>query len=331
MSLKTLILTDADVGAAFDWAAAIAALRDAYGVDVTDAQFPPRSMARGQGLWLRTLSGVMPGQKYLGAKMIAASPRNACASYLIPLFDGATMALEALMDAASITGLRTAATSALAARELLDKPQPRVAVIGSGFEARTHLEALAHSGPIGAVEVFSPRESSRAAFCAALADKGVAVTAAHSAQAAVQSADLVICAARSRDESPTLRGAWLRPGMTVVSIGSTLPEQRELDPEAIERADLIVADMVEEVAHDTGDMIAASAAGVAFADKLASLSAVVSGARPGRTSPDQIMLYKSVGAAIQDLTVAAMCVERARALGLGTEIPAPIQPVNKGK
>lgn len=331
MSLKTLILTDADVRAAFDWSAAIAALRDAYAVEVSDAQFPPRSMARGDGLWLRTLSGVMPGQKYLGAKMVAASPRNTCASYLVPLFDGATMALDALMDAASITGLRTAATSALAARQLLLAAEPRVAVIGSGFEAYTHLEALAQSGPIGAVEVFSPRETSRAAFCAAMAGKGIAVTQAESAEAAVANADLVICAARSRDESPTLRGAWLRPGMTVVSIGSTLPEQRELDPEAIARADLIVADMVEEVAHDTGDMIAATAAGVAFADKLASLSAVVSGTRPGRTSPDQIMLYKSVGAALQDLTVAAMCVERARDLGIGTEIPAPIQPVDKGK
>lgn len=331
MSLKTLILTDAEVLAAFDWSAAIAALRDAYAAEVTDAQFPPRSMARGQGVWLRTLSGVMPGQTYVGAKMIAASPRNGCASYLVPLFDGATMALEALMDAASITGLRTAATSALAARQLLLAAQPRIAVIGSGFEARTHLEALAQSGAIGPVEVFSPRESSRAAFCAAMADKGVAVTAAPSAEAAVAKADLVICAARSRDESPTLRGAWLRPGMTVISIGSTLPEQRELDPEAIARADLIVADMVEEVAHDTGDMIAATAAGVTFADKLTSLSSVVSGAHPGRSSPDQIMLYKSVGAAIQDLTVAAMCVERARALGLGTEIPAPLQPVDKGK
>lgn len=331
MSQKTLILSDSDVRAAFDWSSAIVALRDAYAVEVSDAQFPPRSMARGQGVWLRTLSGVMPGQKYLGAKMIAASPRNACASYLVPLFDGATMALEALMDAASITGLRTAATSALAARQLLLAAGPRVAVIGSGFEARTHLEALAQSGPIDAVEVFSPRETSRAAFCAAMAEKGIAVTQAESAEAAVANAHLVICAARSHDESPTLRGAWLRPGMTVVSIGSTLPEQRELDPEAIARADLIVADMVEEVAHDTGDMIAATAAAVPFDDKLASLSAVVSGAHPGRTSSDQIMLYKSVGAAIQDLTVAALCVERARELGIGTEIPAPIHPVDKGK
>lgn len=331
MSLKTLILTDAEVRAAFEWRAAIGALRAAYSAQVTDAQFPPRSMARGKGVWLRTLSGVMPGQMYLGAKMIAASPRTAFASYLIPLFDGETMALDALMDAASITGLRTASTSALAARELLGQKCPRVAVIGSGFEARTHLEALAQSGPLGGIQVFSPRESSRAAFCAAMAEKGISVIPAETAQAAAASADLVICAARSRDESPTFRGAWLRPGMTVVSIGSTLPEQRELDPEAIARAELIVADMVEEVAHDTGDMIEARKAGVVFDGKLASLASVVSRVHPGRTSPDQIMLYKSVGAAIQDLTVAAMCVERARTLGIGTAIPAPIQPVDKGK
>ena len=110
-----------------------------------------------------------------------------------------------------------------------------------------------------------------------------------------------------------------------------MPEQRELDPVAIERADLIVADMVDEVAHDTGDMIEAARAGVAFADKLVSLEAVVSGAHPGRTAPDQIVLYKSVGAAIQDLAVAIMCMERARAAGIGTVIPAPISPVDKSK
>jgi ornithine cyclodeaminase/alanine dehydrogenase len=206
-----------------------------------------------------------------------------------------------------------------------------VAVIGSGFEARTHLEAMARSGPLGEVVVYSPRETSRAAFCAAMAEKGIVAVPADSAQAAVASAELVICAARSRDESPTMLGAWLRPGMTVISIGSTLPEQRELDPEAIARTDLIVADMVDEVAHDTGDMIAAGQANVDFLTKLVSLGDVVSGVHPGRTSPDQIMLYKSVGAAIQDLAVASLCADRARAAGLGTTIPAPIIPVNKGK
>lgn len=328
---NTLLLSDADVRAAFDWGAAVDALGQAYGAAAGEAQFPPRSMARGDGLWLRTLTGVMPGQKVIGAKMIVASMKARAASYLIPLFDGETMELTALMDGASVTGLRTAATSALAARRLCLSPAPGVAVIGSGFEARTHLEAMARSGPLGEVSVYSPRESSRAAFCGAMAEKGIAVKQVDSAQAAIAGAELVICAARSRDESPTMLGAWLRPGMTVVSIGSTLPEQRELDPEAIARADLIVADMVEEVAHDTGDMIAADAAGVKFNAKLVSLSDVISGTHPGRTSPDQIMLYKSVGAAIQDLAVASLCAERARAAGLGTSIPAPIVPVDKSK
>lgn len=329
--LETLLLSDDDVCAAFDWASAVEALAVAYGATADDAMFPPRSMARGKGMWLRTLTGILPGQKQFGAKMIAASMTARAASYLIPLFDGETMALTALIDGASVTGLRTAATSALAARKLGWEKVPRVAIIGSGFEARTHLEALARSGELGDINVFSPREASRAAFCAAMADKDIIVGMADSAEAAVTNADLVICAARSRDETPTMLGRWLRPGMTVVSIGSTLPEQRELDPEAIERADLIVADMVEEVAHDTGDLIAAAQAGVQFADKIVSLADVVSGAHPGRSGAEQIMLYKSVGAAIQDLAVAAMCVKRAIALGLGTTIPAPIRPVDKSK
>jgi len=327
----TLLLSDADVRAAFDWEAAVAALAQAYGAPAAPAGFPPRTMARGKGVWLRTLSGIMPGQSVMGAKLIAASPAAQAASYLIPLFDGQSMALTALLDGHAITGFRTAATSALAARALCAQERPRVAVIGSGFEARTHLEALARTGPLGPGRVFSPREASRAAFCAAMADKAIAATPAASAEEAVASADLVICAARSRDETPTLLGRWLRPGMTVLSIGSTLPEQREIDPEAVAHADRIVADMAEEVAHDTGDMIAAAQAGVAFADRLTSLGEVISGASPGRTDPAQILLYKSVGGAIQDLAVAAMVVERARRLGLGTTIPAPVSPVDKGR
>lgn len=327
----TILLSDADVRTAFDWQAAVEALRLAYAGDVSDAQFPPRTMARGDGLWLRALSGIMPGQAVLGAKLIAASPRAQAASYLISLFDGQTMALLALLDGNAITGFRTAATSALAARQLSSVDAPNVAVIGSGFEARAHLEAMARSGPLGAISVYSPRETSRTAFCEAMAAEGIVVTAADSAQAAVEVSDLIICAARSRDETPTILGRWLRPGMTVISIGSTLPEQRELDPEAIARPDLIVADMVEEVAHDTGDIIAAKDAGVIFADRLVSLTDIVSGRHPGRTDAGQIILYKSVGAAMQDLAVAHLCVERARAADIGTVIAAPILPVNKGK
>lgn len=328
---STLLLADDDVRAVFDWAEAVAALSAAYGAPVTDAQFPPRTMARVNGAWLRTLTGIMPERDVMGAKLIAASTAHKVASYLIPLFDQSTMRLIALLDGNAITGFRTAATSALAVRRLCLHERPRVAVVGSGFEARTHVEALARSGPLAEVFVYSPRESSRAAFCEAMAHIGVAVRQAASSEEAVTSGDLVICAARSHDETPTIQGKWLRPGMTVVSIGSTLPEQRELDPESIARADLIVADLVAEVAHDTGDMIEARKSGVSFEHKLVSLSDIVSGGHPGRTSDEQLILYKSVGAALQDLAVAAMCIARARDAGIGTTIAAPIRPVAKGK
>jgi alanine dehydrogenase len=327
----TLFLTDADVRAAFDWRAAADALRAAYSAPDDAKRYPRRTMARGDRVWLRTLSGVTADGAFMGAKLIAASLRRSRASYLIPLFDQESADLLALLDGHSITGFRTAATSAFAADCLAPAGALDVAVIGSGFEAKTHLRALAAVRAISRVRVYSPTPASRARFATELADLHVPIAPTEGAMEAVTGASLVICAARSRDESPTLRGAWLEPGMTVVSIGSTLPEQREVDADAIARADLIVADMREEVAHDTGDMLAASRAGVSFDAKLVPLADVVGARHPGRTSREQVVLYKSVGAGLQDLAVAAMCYRRARELGNGTALPVTIAPVDKGK
>jgi ornithine cyclodeaminase/alanine dehydrogenase len=325
----TLFLTDADVRSVFDWRMAVAALRDAYGQDVGERRFPPRAMARGEGRWLRTMTGVADDTGLMGAKLIAAAPADGVVSYLIPLFDQRTAELVALLDGHSITGFRTAATSALAADLLAPSGALAVAVIGSGFEATNHVRALAAVRELKAVQVYSPRAESRARFVGEQADLGCPVTATESAEAAAADADLVMCAARSRDETPTLQGAWLRPGATVVSIGSTLPEQREVDPEVLTLADVLVADLVHEVLEDTGDLIAARAAGVDVSATISSLADLVAGRSPGRTSPDQIAVYKSVGSAVQDLAVAAMCVRLAERAGIGTALPATVSPVHK--
>jgi ornithine cyclodeaminase/alanine dehydrogenase len=324
-----LFLTDADVHSVFDWRSAIGALRRAYSAPANAAMFPPRSMARGKGLWLRTLSGISPDGGLMGAKLIAASTRNRRASYLIPLFDQETVELVALVDAASITGFRTAATSALAADALAPAGALDVAVIGSGFEAGMHLRAVAAIRDITRARVFSPNPASRARFIAELADLGIPIESAVSAPEAAADANVVICAARSRDETPTLHGDWIGDDATVVSIGSTLPEQREVDTSVIARAELIVADMVDEVAHDTGDMLAARQAGVAFEPRLRSLSQLL-GSPSGRPARG-LRLYKSVGAALQDLVVAGMCVVRARERSRGTKLPVSIAPVLKSR
>jgi ornithine cyclodeaminase/alanine dehydrogenase len=324
----TLFISDAEVARLADWPSAVAALAGAYAADVQPAMLPPRSMARGDGIWLRSLTAVSPSGRHMGCKLISASMTARRASYLISLFDQQTMALAALIDGNRITGIRTAATAAVAVDAAAPRRPLKVAVIGAGFEATGLLLALAAVREIAAVRVFSPTPASREKFAATFRDEHLlAVEAAPSAPAAMDGADVILCAARSRDESPVILGDWLAPGMTVVSIGSTLPEQREVDEAVISRATLIVADMPEEVAHDTGDMIAAQRAGIGFEGKLVALSDFVAGHCQRR--PEDILLYKSVGSALQDVITAEMLLERARAQGVGTALAHSIVPVSK--
>jgi len=324
----TLFLSDDDVAELADWKAAFDALRSAYSSPIAPAMVPPRSMARGNGVWLRGLTAVSTSGRHMGCKLISASMKARRASYLVSLFDQETMALSALIDGNRITGIRTAATAAVAVDTAAPRKPLRVAVIGSGFEARGLLAALAAVRSIASASVFSPTPASRERFAAAFrSEQGLQVDPVASAAEAVAGADVVLCAARSRDESPVLRGEWLEPGMTVVSIGSTLPEQREVDEQVIARAARIVADMPEEVAHDTGDMLAATRAGIDFGAKLVPLSELVAG-KVAR-APEEIVLYKSVGSALQDVITAEMLLARARARHLGTELAHSIAPVAK--
>ncbi|WP_233804869.1 ornithine cyclodeaminase family protein [Paraburkholderia sp. HP33-1] len=285
-------------------------------------------MARGDGIWLRSLSAVSPNGGHLGCKLIAANTRARRASYLISLFDQGSTELRALIDGNRVTGLRTAATAALAVTLLAPQRPLRVAVIGSGFEARNALDCLRAVREVQSARVFSPTPASRERFAEGFRET-LDIFAADSPEATVQDADVVICAARSRDESPVLQGAWLPAGATVVSLGSTLPEQREVDEATMARAVSIVADMPDEVAHDTGDAIAATRAGVALADKLVALTALAAGSIAARRADDDIVLYKSVGSALQDVVIAEMLLARAQQQGRGVTLPATIIPVAK--
>lgn len=326
----TLFVADSDVAALTEWSAAIAALRDAYSLPMTPAMVPPRVMARGQGFWLRGLCAISPSGEYMGCKLIAASPKIKRASYLVSLFDQRTMELAALIDGNRITDIRTAATSAVAADALCPARALRVAVIGSSSLARNTLEALAAVRELASVRVFSPTPASRERFAADFkTSRGFDVVATDSPQAAVRGADLVLCAARSRDESPVFLGEWLEPGMVVVSVGSTLPEQREVDVTTMQRATLIVADMVEEILHDTGDALEAIKAGVDVAAKTVGLADVLSGKAAGRRTAEDILIYKSVGSALQDVVIAEMLLRKAKETNRYVTMPVGVVTITR--
>lgn len=319
--VKTRFISDDVVAELVDWPSVIGALRAAYAGVVKDEMVPPRTMARGDGFWMRTLSAISPSGQTFGCKIIAAGPRARRASYLIPLWNQQTMDLVALIDGNRITGYRTAGTAAVAVDLLAPQRPLTVGILGSGFESRGLFAAVRDTRAIAAARVFSPTAANREKFAG---DFGIIAAAA--AEEAVTGADLVLCAARSHDETPILQGKWLTPHAVVVSVGSTLQEQREVDVETLARAALVVADMPEEVEHETGDALAALRAGVDLSGKMVPLTDLAAGRV---AAPVGITVYKSVGSALQDIVIAEMILDRASAAGRYFEMPESIHTIIK--
>ena len=305
------------------WDDVIAQVRKAYSVPHAESVSPPRTVARDAGLWLRTLTAVPPGARYMGAKLFGIGRRRTL-QYVVVLIEQETGEVAGFVDANLITAYRTAATSAVAVDLQV------MGLLGSGAEAQSHLRAIARVRNLKTVQVFSPTPEKREAFAQRFTQElGVECRAVASAEEAVAGSDIVVAAARSRNEEPILFGRWLRLDMVVVSIGSTLPEQREIDSSVVAACDLIVCDVVDEVITETGDMLAAVRDGVAFTSKIVSLNQLVSQARPDGAAKPRMPLFKSVGSALQDLAVAELVFDKACAQGLATSLP--IRFLTKGR
>jgi ornithine cyclodeaminase/alanine dehydrogenase len=229
------------------------------------------------------------------------------------------------MSGKGVTAVRTAGTTAVAIDRIASQGSLSVAVLGSGHEASTHVSALAAIRKIRSLAVYSPTRDNRERFAARVSGElEIPCRAAETPREAMRGADLVIAAARSHDETPILEGEWLERGSMIVSIGSTVPEQREVDPEVVRRADTIVADVPAEVAQETGDMIAAREAGVDFDTKIVSLAELVQERVTVRQTADNNILFKSVGSGLQDVAVAEMCYARAKEANVGIALPMAI-------
>lgn len=308
----------------FRWTDAIRALQSAYSQQIPPKATPARSVAVAGKTWLRTLPAVPVGGRYYGAKLMGAAMGAGVGGveYVIVLFDQQTSRIAAFVDGNLVTGFRTAATSAAALDRLAPQGPARLAVLGSGLEASMHTRAIASIRPLTEVVVFSPTPEKRAAFAEAVTrDLGIPARGVASAQEAVEGADIVQAAARSKGEVPILFGDWIKPNATIVSIGSTVPEQREIDVSVVSRADIIVCDMLEEVLEETGDMLAARKAGISFHDKSFSVTDLMSGALEQQLGGAKTRMFKSVGGGLQDIVVAELILTKALEAGLATPLP----------
>lgn len=267
----------------------------------------PAALAGGPH-WCVKLVTVVPGNPERGLPLIAAS---------VLLGDAATGVPLALLDGASLTALRTGAAGGVAARALARPESAVVALFGAGAQARTQLAAIA-SVLTGLREVrVVARDERHAARFADEAERGTlggvryrATTAAD----AVRGADVVITATSSA--TPVFSGGALGAGVHITAVGSFKPTMRELDDEAL-RGARIVVDQREPALAEAGELQGLRA------EDVVEIGEVIGGKVPGRRSPSERTVFKSVGNAIQDLVVASRAYERALELGLGQEIAWP--------
>jgi alanine dehydrogenase len=227
------------------------------------------------------------------------------------LFEPEHGSLVAVMDASSITGIRTAAVSGVASRALARADARRLAILGTGVQAATHLEAMLAVRPIEHVTVWSRVKEHGEEFARRYSQQfGIDISVADSAEAAVRDTD-IICTATSSKE-PVLRGDWLRPGVHINAVGASTRGARELDTDAIRLSRLFV-DRRESTVNEAGDFLIPKAEGAIGDDHIVGeIGELLEGRIPGRRSAADVTLFKSLGLAIEDVASAHHIYHRAR-------------------
>jgi alanine dehydrogenase len=324
-----LLLTRSEVEELLDLDALIDALADAM-ADLSSgrASVPNRvgALTENGGL-LAAMPGYTPSLGALASKLVTLFPQNAGTALpthqaLIAVFDPENGAPTSLLDGTAITAIRTAAGSALSTRLLAREEATTMAILGTGVQARSHALAVTRVRSFAELRVAGRSPDKVAALVEELSGSVDAdVRAAGSWQDACEGAD-VICAT-THPQQPVVRREWLRPGTHVASVGFN-PTGREVDDATVTDSVVVVESRASALAPPpagSNDLTAPIEAGLIGPDHVhAEVGELVLGIKPGRTSPEQITLYKSVGVAVQDCAAAALVLKAARERGAGREI-----------
>jgi len=324
--MEVLYLSEAEVERLLTMDMALEAVEAAFRrLAAGQAQNLPRQRLHAAGgALLHTMAAADDHLGYLGMKLYTSSRTGT--RFLVPLFHGDTGALVALLEADCLGRIRTGAASGVATKYMARADATRVGIIGAGHQAPTQLLALAQVRRLTSVRVYSRRPERRAAFAERMsAQLSLPVEPVGTAAQAVREADIVVTMTSAR--KPVVEGAWLAPGTHINAAGVNSARRQELDAAAVDRADRIVVDSLEQSQQEAGDLIAA------FGNpsdrwprrrwgwqQVRTLAEVVTGTVPGRERPEEITLFKSNGVALEDVATAVSVYERARAEGVGRRL-----------
>ena len=289
-----------------------------------EVHLPLRMVVRPPGA--TGLMGLMPAyvageRAAYGLKAICVFPGNSAIGKDahqggVLLFSAETGELLALINASAITAIRTAAVSGVATRLLARADAGDLALVGAGVQARAHLAAMACVRPIRRARVASRRPEHARAFAAEFAPHfGFPIETVASVEDAVRGADLIVTTTTAAE--PIIRREWVAPGAHINAVGSSIPTAREIDSATMAAAGLFV-DRRESTLNESGDYLFAAREGAIGPEHIrAEIGELLIGARPGRTAPDQITLFKSLGLAVEDLAAADYVYRQAQASGAG--------------
>lgn len=317
-----LFLSENDVKAVLTAEMALAGVAAAHrDLALGQAVDIPRARSRLPQTVLHILQGALPAQGVIGYK--AYTSNRSGNRFMVHLFDAASGVSLAQIEADFLGMMRTGAASGVAA-QCLARTDARIAgVFGSGWQAEGHIRALCAALPLERVKVCARHEDRLSHFCARMSEMtGVPVEPSRCARETVEGCDLIGTVTTSAQ--PVFEADWLAPGTHINAAGSNALVRQEVSEAAIRRCDLVVVDSVATALAESGDLQPLLEKGRLHARQLIELGDVLVGRHPGRQSATQITLFESQGMAIQDLAVARLVFEAAKAQGLGREIAGSV-------
>ena len=280
-------------------------------------QYRQRLHVPGQGV-LNHMAAADLTTGYMGLKIYSIAREGA--RFVVTLFHAGTGELVALIEADYLGQMRTGAASGVATKFMARDDAHVAAIIGTGLQARTQLEAIVPVRKIDSIRAFGRDAARRELFAREMTARlGIAVKAVTSAEEAVRGAQIVSTATTSKE--PVLEGRLVEPGMHINAIGVNQAQKRELDTDAVLRSEFIAADSREQSKIEAGDLIHAFAGQPAQWETVHEFADVVAGRVKARGGPHQITMFKSNGVATEDIVVAGRVYEIARERKIGREMP----------
>lgn len=315
----SLFLNESEVAQLLPMAECIDVLEEAFAhAGAGQVELKPRSRIRMPGGFFHFMAAADAGHQVFGYKAYPSFAGGA--RMVVMLYDYESGALLSCMEASRLGQIRTGAASGLATRWMARGDAASVGVIGSGFQARSQLEAVCAVRDIQRAKVYSRSPERREQFAQRMAERlNLEITPVDTAQECLSDVAVAVTITSARD--PVLAGDWLAPGTHINAAGGNHWLRREIDEAAVLRSSVIAVDDLDQAKIECGDLLWPESRGEFRWDQVCELQDIIAGRVLGRPDDQAVTLFESMGVALEDIAAAQLVYRKAKEQGIGQELP----------